>query len=46
MGPALPLLAPMKSHGQIGANEAAEWRRRVIAWAQFNAVGAETAPSA
>lgn len=43
---ALRLLEVLEDCGQMTATEAGEWRRRIIGWARFNAVGAEAAPSA
>jgi hypothetical protein len=43
---ALRVLKVLEECGQMTATEAGEWRRRITAWAGFNAVGAEAAPSA
>jgi uncharacterized protein YecA (UPF0149 family) len=44
--PALEFVALLEKAGQMTPQEAEEWRRRIDGWARFNAVEAETAPSA
>ena len=43
---ALRLLKVLEECRQMDAVEAEDWRRRITGWARFNAVGAETPPSA
>jgi hypothetical protein len=37
----LRLLAVLEECGQMGSDEAAEWRRRVTGWAKFHALDGE-----
>jgi len=43
---ALRLLSVMEEFGQIRADEAAEWRRRIVAWGRYHAVEGEAAADA
>ena len=42
---ALRLLSVMEEFGQIRAEEAAEWRRRIEAWGRYQAVEEEAPPN-
>jgi hypothetical protein len=43
--PALNLVELLEKSGQMSADDANEWRRRIEAWARYHAVAAETEPS-
>ena len=43
---ALRLLEQFETHGQMPADEANEWRRRIEGWARFHTMKCGTAPSA
>jgi hypothetical protein len=45
-GAALRLLKVLEECRQMSPTEAESWRRRITGWARFNAVEAETEPSA